>query len=57
MLQKSANLRFLLSLSGTKIVALHDHEDTLHIYSKHHKKNNKKTPIAAEHVAEALICK
>ncbi len=57
MLQKSANLRFLLSLSGTKIVALHDNEDTLHIYSKHHKKSSKKTPIAAQHVAEALVCK
>ncbi len=57
MLPKSANLRFLLSLGDTKIIALQDTENTLHIYSKKSKKTADKAPIAAEHVAEALVCK
>lgn len=54
---KPSNLRFLLSLGGTKMVVLQDEND-LHIYSNQTAaKSRKQHPIAAEHVTEALVSK
>ena len=54
---KQSNLRFLLSLGGTKMVVLQD-EDDLHIYTNQTaSKSLKKATIAAEHVTEALVSK
>ena len=54
---KQSNLRFLLSLGGTKMVVLQD-EDDLHIYTNQTaSKSHKKATIAAEHVTEALLSK
>lgn len=58
MINKQSNLRFLLSLGGTKMVVLQDEND-LHIYSNQtpSKFHSKKDQIAAEHVTEALVAK
>lgn len=54
---KPSNLRFLLSLGGTKMVVLQDEND-LHIYTNQTAaKSRKQHPIAAEHVTEALVSK
>lgn len=53
----ATNLRFLLSLGGTKIVVLQDEND-LHIYSTPQKENkHTASGIAVEHVSEALSAK
>ena len=57
MTAKQSNLRFLLSLGGTKMVVLQDEED-LHIYTNQKTaKSRKQNPIAAEHVTEAILTK
>lgn len=58
MTTKPTNLRFLLSLGGTKMVVLQDEND-LHIYAKRTaaKSRSKKDQIAAEHVTEAILAK
>ncbi len=54
---KPSNLRFLLSLGGTKMVVLQDEND-LHIYTNQTAaKSRKQNTIAAEHVSEALVSK
>ena len=57
MTTKPTNLRFLLSLGGTKMVVLQDEED-LHIYTNQPAKAPGKTnTITAEHVSEAIAAK
>ncbi len=50
---KFANLRFLLALGNTKMVVLRDEKDIHHIYTRN-TSGHIKSPISAEHVAEAL---
>jgi len=57
MTTKLTNLRFLLSLGGTKMVVLQDESD-LHIYSNQPvTKSRNKDAIAVEHVTEAILTK
>ncbi len=58
MTTKPSNLRFLLSLGGTKMVVLQD-EDDLRVYTNRTaaKSCSKKETIAAEHVTEAILAK
>ncbi len=57
MATKPTNLRFLLSLGGTKMIVLQDEND-LHIYTNQPTaKSRKQNTIAAEHVTEALVSK
>lgn len=57
MTTKQTNLRFLLSLGGTKMVILQDEND-LHIYTNAPAdKSRNRSTIAAEHVTEALVTK
>ena len=58
MATKPTNLRFLLSLGGTKMVVLQDEED-LRVYTNRTtaKPRNKKETIAPEHVTEAILAK
>ena len=53
---KTTNLRFLLSLGGTKMVILQQDND-LQIYSNqtNTSKIDRKATVTAEHVTEALI--
>lgn len=56
MVTKSAHLRFLLSIGGTKMVVL-DKEEDLHIYSDCKSTCAQKGTICAQHVSEALLTK
>ena len=57
MAAKSSNLRFLLSLGGTKMVVLQNEEDLRVYTNRTATKSHHKQTIAAEHVTEAILAK